>query len=891
MIYQENLRIATWNANGIKNKKHELEAFLKMQNIDVCLISETHSTRQSYLKIQGYQLYETIHPDNQARGGTAVIIKNYIKHHECQHYQSPETQLTVVEITSTKQRLQIGAVYCPPRYNLKKYNYLNILHHFNGRFILGGDFNAKHVDFGSRLTTTKGNELKNAINEMGCNIHSTGKPTYWPTDAAKTPDLLDFFISKQVSSNFIEVEDNSDMDSDHSAVILTISDKIIRKETRPTLANKTTDWESFRSELDSNIHLQTRLKTVTELEEEAENFTNIIQIASWNNTKGTASKPIGKSYPREIRTLVLEKRKARKKWQQTRSPSDKTILNNKSQQLKREILKLNDNSFSSYLGKLTADESTNYSLWKATKRIKTPITQIPPIKRSDGSWARDNRSKAEVFADHLAGIFQPNETESDIIIENGSNGYGGRIPLITQKEVNREIKFNLRIGKAPGYDLLTGEILKQLPKKAIVKLTHLFNAVIRLRHVPSAWKVAEVIMLPKPGKPPNEAKSYRPISLLPIISKLMERLLLRRMTPIIESRNLIPDHQFGFRCKHSTVDQVHRITDIIEKALEDKQICSTLFLDVAAAFDKVWHEGLIHKLKVMLPGPYVDLLRSYLSERLFRVRQEDEYSELREVKAGVPQGSVLGPVLYLLYTSDIPQSDHVSIATFADDTAILATAQTVEEAANKLQYASEEIHQWTKRWKIKLNELKSAHVNFTNKLLVNPPTISINNVLVPHENSAKYLGMTLDVKLKWKEHVKKKRKELDLKYRQLYWLIGRRSKLSTDNKILIYNQILKPVWLYGIQLWGCTKNANIIPIQNFQNKVLRSIVNAPWYIRNNDLHRDLGIPDVKHEIKRFATKHESRLLQHVNAEASRLLDNEHLVRRLKRTKPFELVNM
>ena len=126
----------------------------------------------------------------------------------------------------------------------------------------------------------------------------------------------------------------------------------------------------------------------------------------------------------------------------------------------------------------------------------------------------------------------------------------------------------------------------------------------------------------------------------------------------------------------------------------------------------------------------------------------------------------------------------------------LAIGQTVEEATNKLQHASEEIHQWTKRWKIKLNELKSAHVNFTNKPLVNPPPIILNNVMVPYENSAKYLGMTLDVKLKWKEHVKKKRKELDLKYRQLYWLIGRRSKLSIDNKILIYNQILKPIWLY-----------------------------------------------------------------------------------------------
>lgn len=161
--------------------------------------------------------------------------------------------------------------------------------------------------------------------------------------------------------------------------------------------------------------------------------------------------------------------------------------------------------------------------------------------------------------------------------------------------------------------------------------------------------------------------------------------------------------------------------------------------------------------------------------------------------------------------------------------------------------------------------------------------------MVPCEITTKYLGMTLDAKLRWKEHVKKKRNELDLKYRQLYWLIGCKSKLPIQNKILVYNQILKPVWVYGSQLWGCAKQSQIKRIQTFQNKVLRNMVNAPWYVRNSDLHRDLGIQDVASEIKRIADKHRVRLLQHVNNEVSRLHGNRNLTRRLKRTKPFELV--
>jgi predicted GIY-YIG superfamily endonuclease len=270
-------------------------------------------------------------------------------------------------------------------------------------------------------------------------------------------------------------------------------------------------------------------------------------------------------------------------------------------------------------------------------------------------------------------------------------------------------------------------------------------------------------MIAKPGKPPHEVTSYSPISLLPVMSKLFEKLFLKRLKPVIDRKQLIPDHQFGFRNQHSTIDQVHRITSVIEKSLEEKKVCSTIFLDVAQAFDKVWHKGLMHKLKTMLPEQYSDLLSSYLSDRFFRIKQEDAYSELKEIRAGVPQGSVLGPVLYLLYTCDLPTFENNIVATFADDTAVMAIAETNEETTLKLQRSINIIQEWTNRWKIKLNETKSTHVDFTNKRITHKP-LYINNKVVPYADTAKYLGMTLDAKLRWKAHVKKKREELGIRY-------------------------------------------------------------------------------------------------------------------------------
>lgn len=122
---------------------------------------------------------------------------------------------------------------------------------------------------------------------------------------------------------------------------------------------------------------------------------------------------------------------------------------------------------------------------------------------------------------------------------------------------------------------------------------------------------------------------------------------------------------------------MHHITDVIEKTLENKGVCSAVFLDIAQAFDKVWHKGLLHKLRSILPDHFYQLLKSYLTNRYFHVTHEDSYSELKIIKAGVPQGSVLGPVLYLLYINDVPTTSNSAIATLADDTAVMAVGETV----------------------------------------------------------------------------------------------------------------------------------------------------------------------------------------------------------------------
>ena len=218
-----NLRIMEWNANGLVQHQQELLAVLDTEKIDVCFISETHLTRQSYIKFRGYKVYHTIHPANTARGGSAIIVRENIIHHEEVKYETEHIQATSVCLQTKSFEITLSAIYCPPRHSIKKDQYLSFLKKQGRRFIIGGDFNAKHTQWGSRLITTKGKELLGALRQLNCEALSTGKPTYWPTDTNKIPDLIDFFIVKNISNSYLQIEEGWDMDSDHSPIILTMS--------------------------------------------------------------------------------------------------------------------------------------------------------------------------------------------------------------------------------------------------------------------------------------------------------------------------------------------------------------------------------------------------------------------------------------------------------------------------------------------------------------------------------------------------------------------------------------------------------------------------------------------------------------------------------------------
>jgi hypothetical protein len=199
------LRIVIWNANGLSNHKLELQTFLNMHKIDIALISGTHFTSRSVFKIPHYALYHTIHPDDTAHGA-AVIIRSSIQHHELPHHQSDKMETTNIQLEAHPWPMNISGIYCPPRHNISTNDYKTLFQSLGPRFLIGGDWNAKHTPWGARLFTPKGRNLLQALASDNCHYLSTGEPTYWPTDLTKLPDLLDFIVTRCIPANYIQIE-------------------------------------------------------------------------------------------------------------------------------------------------------------------------------------------------------------------------------------------------------------------------------------------------------------------------------------------------------------------------------------------------------------------------------------------------------------------------------------------------------------------------------------------------------------------------------------------------------------------------------------------------------------------------------------------------------------
>ena len=345
------------------------------------------------------------------------------------------------------------------------------------RFIAEGDYNAKHTQWGSRLVTVRGKNFLNSINTNNLNYLTTYEPTYWPTDTNKIPDLLDFFITKNISPKYVRINSSAELSSDHSPVIASISSTIIENPPNGFIHNQLTNWQLFREVFNHSTSALISLKTNEDIETATEylNTSIINAIRSSTPTKTSISKH---EYPHYVFKKIAEKRRLRRVWQTHRTPDDKRKLNNATRKLTKIIKNYKNDCFQKYLANLPSTADSNYSLWKASRKLTRPTQIISPIRSPRGGWACSPIEKANLFSDHLSNVFKPHSSKiaADITeyLHSPFQMSPPIKPFISIEIIELIRRLNPR--KASGHDQICNKAIKEL-------ITSIFNAIFALNTI------------------------------------------------------------------------------------------------------------------------------------------------------------------------------------------------------------------------------------------------------------------------------------------------------------------------------------------------------------------------------------------------------------------------
>ena len=391
----------------------------------------------------------------------------------------------------------------------------------------------------------------------------------------------------------------------------------------------------------------------------------------------------------------------------------------------------------------------------------------------------------------------------------------------TPDEIRLTIK-NLKSSHSTDIFGISTKFIKIASPILETSLSSIFNKSIKEGIFPDVMKVAKIIPIYK-GNSRYTVSNYRPISLLPIFSKIFEKIMYNRLISFIDKNEILIPDQFGFQKNKSTEMAVNAITKQITNSFENKQTAYCIFLDFAKAFDTVQHDVLINKMEYYgIRGLPLKWFKSYLNDRQQYTEIDDTLSNMDYVKSGVPQGSILGPLLFLLYINDIVKSSSIlKFFLFADDTTIFYSSKHTNTLKNTINRELKNVNNWLIANKLSLNTDKSCYLNFSLLHQKDDISIKIANKTLEKKNVTNYLGVIIDDKLSWKNHIH----SINIKLRKGIGILNKlKDFVNLTTLKSLYYSVIYPHMNYNILNWGSASHSNLNCLEKSNNKAVRSIL-------------------------------------------------------------------
>jgi hypothetical protein len=870
------INVLYWNANGISTKIHEFYQFLRDKHIDVACVAETFLSDLSRLPCDPAYTFHRLDRSEKAKGGVAIAVSKQIRHKLIRSINTQLIENVGVEIElENGSRIQIFSCYLPGGTRNAELNKhyaadLKKLHSIRSSFFHCGDFNSRHRMWNCARANRAGTILHDEYNSHNFLIEFPDDHTHFPADPNKNPSTLDLVLSNGL--HCIDDLKTTDLMSDHVAVSFKISTNAAPAESQRRLQHdfNKADWDRYKRIINFHATLPdfgTELASVTEVDRAVSKLTDLITHARDRAVPLCFHSKYRLQLPDWLLDIINYKNAVKRRWKRNRTVELKAEVNLLETHIKECTARIRNKNWNL---KLESIRPSNQSVWKTARFLKKGPRQLPPLS-DNGTIVITSIDKANLIADSFAcnhenpipvdRAFARNiRREVDRIRSDRTSPPEADLPTID--EIKSIIKC-LPNNKAPGRDNIKNCLIKNMPESGFKLVSSIVVACHKHSYFPAAWRSADVVPILKPQKDPRNPSSYRPISLLSGLSKVLERTILTRLNRHCDEHNIIPDTQHGFRTGKSTVHQLRNVISHARESLAAGKSTGLIALDVEKAFDRVYHDGLIYKMaQYEFPTQLTSLVDSFLNGRTFRVAINGQPSASHRIKYGVPQGAVISPCLYSIFTSDLPSSMDHKTALFADDVAKFKSARSANVIVNGLTKAAKTTHKYMKKWRITVNGQKTQAIFITRrrKRQLPPRTISLFGADVSWSRNIKYLGLFIDKKLTFATHIDYVLTRANNAIKVLYPLLARNSKLHVANKLLLYKLAIRPIITYGTPALKGIAKSHIKKLQVAQNKALKMILNRAWYTSTAEIHALANIPMIGDYIDSLTAKFESRLV-------------------------------
>ena len=815
---------------SLTGKREELMGHIENQKPSIIMLTEiepkfkkdqTKQIKESEIMIPNYSLYT----NTNRKRGIAIYIENKLNPRECtDEINNKFEECVFCEFEGiNKEKVLIGCMYKSP--NSTKENIDNMISTIKNENIqkydaicITGDFNYPKINWNNTNKTSFENERFVEALKDAYLIQKVEHPTR-NVRTDQQANIVDLVLVNEETliSEIVHCAPLGNSDHDILYFQLNIPKKKKKKERIKRYNLNKGKYEEMRKEFRKENWTKMEKMDVeqawgclkTKIIEQMNKHIPKMEAKDskkikpcWMNNK--VLRKIKKKYHAYKRYLVTKQGKEYEKYIRQRNECTKAIKKAKKKHEKN----------------IAKDCKENPSkFWKYVNDKCKSNVGISSLKDKEGNLVTEDRERAELLNEFFTSVFLTEDLTNLPKVEEAelSNGKKIRETTIKKSDVEKKLKALLP-GKAQGPDQIPPRVLKELCKELAEPLTILFNKSLDSGKIPKDWKFAEVTAIYKKGNK-TDPGNYRPVSLTSVCCKIMEQFVRDNIVDHMTENDLYNECQHGFRKKRSCVTQLIEVHEKLTEMIDDGKSVDIVYLDFKKAFDSIPHERLLLKMKGYgITGKTLQWVRSFLTNRLQRVRVGNEYSSMTNVTSGIPQGSILGPVLFTIFINDLPEAIEVNCKVFADDTKIYDNSKN----HSKIQKDLYKMQKWTETWNLYFNVAKCKVMYMGKK---NPKTVYYMQIEKEKQKldtceEEKDLGITFDPKLNFDLHISNVTKKAN----QMLGIIKRTfSFMDKQTFLKLYKALVRSHLEYGNVIWSPLFKRQSIQIESIQRRATKLV--------------------------------------------------------------------